>query len=54
MEGEELDEEKVFRGQLTPVFFGSAMTNFGVETFLNAFINMAPCPQPQTAGENNH
>ena len=51
MAGEELDEEKVRRGQLTPVFFGSAMTNFGVETFLNAFINMAPCPQAQMAGE---
>ena len=29
MAGEELDDEKVFRGQLTPVFFGSAMTNYG-------------------------
>ena len=46
-----IDEEKVRGGQLTPVFFGSAMTNFGVETFLNAFINMAPCPQAQMAGE---
>lgn len=51
MAGEELDEERVLRGQLTPVFFGSAMTNFGVETFLNDFIRMAPCPQPQMAGE---
>ena len=49
--GEELDQERVLRGRLTPVFFGSAMTNFGVETFLNAFIQMAPCPQPQLAGE---
>lgn len=49
--GEELDQERVLHGRLTPVFFGSAMTNFGVETFLNAFIQMAPCPQPQLAGE---
>src|SRR4028118_2416789 len=39
--GPELDLEKVHAGQLTPVFFGSAMTNFGVQLFLDAFLNYA-------------
>ena len=34
MAGDELDMEKVLKGELTPVFFGSAITNFGVEPFL--------------------
>lgn len=42
--GESFDMERVLDGQLTPVFFGSAMTNFGVEPFLEDFIRMAPCP----------
>ncbi|HMF28476.1 MAG TPA: EF-Tu/IF-2/RF-3 family GTPase, partial [Candidatus Cybelea sp.] len=31
-------------GKITPVFFGSAVTNFGVELFLDAFVEMAPAP----------
>jgi peptide chain release factor 3 len=42
--GEAFDWEKVQAGQLTPLFFGSAMTNFGVEPFLQAFLEMAPSP----------
>ncbi|MDD4494819.1 MAG: peptide chain release factor 3 [Eubacteriales bacterium] len=42
--GDEFDMEKVLSGQLTPLFFGSAITNFGVEPFLNEFISMAPAP----------
>ncbi|NLI52772.1 MAG: peptide chain release factor 3 [Clostridiales bacterium] len=42
--GEELDLDKVRAGELTPMFFGSAMTNFGVRPFLEAFIEMAPSP----------
>lgn len=51
--GAELDLEKVHRGQMTPVFFGSAMTNFGVEPFLNAFLDYAlkPTPHASTKGE---
>jgi peptide chain release factor 3 len=51
--GAELDLEKVHRGQMTPVFFGSAMTNFGVELFLNAFLDYAlkPTPHASTKGE---
>ncbi|MCP5045521.1 MAG: hypothetical protein GY944_31205 [bacterium] len=36
--------ERVRRGELTPMFFGSALTNFGVSPFLERFLEMAPCP----------
>ena len=42
--GGELDIDHVHQGQQTPVFFGSAMTNFGVELFLNAFLHYALKP----------
>ena len=34
----EFDQELVSKGELSPVFFGSALTNFGVETFLKHFL----------------
>ncbi|MGC6483768.1 MAG: peptide chain release factor 3 [Synechococcus sp.] len=51
--GAELDLEMVHAGELTPVFFGSAMTNFGVRPFLDAFLELAQKPMPRTsrAGE---
>lgn len=42
--GPELDQELVHQGKMTPVFFGSAMTNFGVELFLNSFLDYALKP----------
>jgi peptide chain release factor 3 len=42
--GTEFDLEKVHQGQLTPVFFGSAMTNFGVKLFLESFLDYALKP----------
>jgi peptide chain release factor 3 len=42
--GPELDLEQVHQGKMTPIFFGSAMTNFGVELFLNAFLDYALKP----------
>lgn len=42
--GDELDTEAVLRGEVTPMFFGSAMTNFGVELFLRSFIDSAARP----------
>ena len=42
--GEEFDIAKVLSGKVTPVFFGSAMSNFGVQQFLEDFIQMAPAP----------
>ena len=43
------DLEKVRAGQLSPVFFGSALTNFGVETFLQHFLDMTTSPLPRTS-----
>ncbi|KYG90866.1 peptide chain release factor 3 [Metasolibacillus sp. FSL K6-0083] len=45
--GNEYSEEKIRRGELTPVFFGSALTNFGVQTFLETYLQFAPAPQPR-------
>lgn len=42
--GNEFDENQVLKGELTPVFFGSALTNFGVETFLETYMQYAPAP----------
>ncbi|RAL20471.1 peptide chain release factor 3 [Lujinxingia litoralis] len=42
--GDPFDLERVRAGELTPMFFGSAMTNFGVGPFLKAFVEMAPSP----------
>ena len=44
------DLKKVRAGQLSPVFFGSALTNFGVETFLQHFLDMTTSPLPRTSG----
>ncbi len=41
---DELDMERVNKGKLSPVFFGSALTNFGVETFLSHFLDMTSPP----------
>ena len=45
--GDEFNMEKVKRGELTPMFFGSAMTNFGVQPFLEEFLELAPPPMPR-------
>lgn len=42
--GDSYDAERVLAGELSPMFFGSALTNFGVQTFLDAFLEMAPPP----------
>jgi len=44
MAGNGFDLDKVSQGELTPVFFGSAMTNFGVRPFLEEFLRLAPPP----------
>ncbi|MFZ7104159.1 MAG: peptide chain release factor 3 [Peptococcaceae bacterium] len=43
--GDPFDEEKIQKGKLTPVFFGSAISNFGVQSFLDQFIKLAPAPK---------
>ncbi|NTV77942.1 MAG: peptide chain release factor 3 [Clostridiales bacterium] len=45
----EFDIEAVQRGELTPVCFGSALTNFGVEIFLKQFLKMTTPPLPRKA-----
>ena len=45
----EFDQELVSQGELSPVFFGSALTNFGVEIFLKHFLKMTTSPLPRKA-----
>jgi peptide chain release factor 3 len=47
--GADLDLELVHAGELSPVFFGSAMTNFGVRPFLDAFLELAQKPSPRSS-----
>ena len=47
--GNEFDIDMVRKGQLTPVFFGSALTNFGVEPFLQEFLQLTTGPLPREA-----
>ncbi|MCP3773859.1 peptide chain release factor 3 [Paenibacillus sp. MZ04-78.2] len=49
--GDEFDYEKVRNGELTPVFFGSAINNFGVQTFLENFLQLAPIPTSRKSSE---
>ena len=44
------DLKAVQEGRLSPVFFGSALTNFGVEPFLDRFLELTPPPLPRYAG----
>ena len=46
----DFDMERVRHGKLSPVFFGSALTNFGVEPFLEDFLRMTTPPLPRQAG----
>ncbi|NLJ94177.1 MAG: peptide chain release factor 3 [Clostridiaceae bacterium] len=45
--GDDLDLDKVAIGEQTPLFFGSALNNFGVEFFLQEFLEMSPSPAPR-------
>lgn len=45
------NHEEYLKGELQPVFFGSALNNFGVKELLDAFIEIAPEPQPKKAEE---
>ncbi|MBP3311262.1 MAG: peptide chain release factor 3 [Butyricicoccus sp.] len=47
--GDEFDLDAVHHGKLSPVFFGSALTNFGVEPFLKKFLVMTPPPTARTS-----
>ena len=45
------DREQFLNGGQTPVFFGSAVNNFGVRELLDAFVELAPAPGPRAAAE---
>ncbi|MBI1298728.1 peptide chain release factor 3 [bacterium] len=49
--GATFDVDSFRAGDLTPVYFGSALNNFGVERFLDALVALAPSPQPR---QSNH
>ena len=51
MAGNDFDLEKVRQGKLSPVCFGSALTNFGIEPFLKHFLTMTTTPLPRSTGE---
>lgn len=47
--GSDFDRERFLAGEVSPTFFGSALTNFGVEPFLRAFLELSPPPVPREA-----
>ncbi len=47
--GNPFSREKFLKGEITPVFFGSALTNFGVEPFFDSFTDLAPAPHAYPA-----
>ena len=47
----EFDKEEYLKGELAPVFFGSALNNFGVQELLDCFVEIAPSPRPVKAEE---
>jgi peptide chain release factor 3 len=47
MAGGEFTTEAFLAGEVSPVFFGSALTNFGLEPFLRRFLDLAPAPTPR-------
>lgn len=47
--GNPFTRDQFLQGEVTPVFFGSALTNFGVESFLDAFVELAPNPGARPA-----
>lgn len=49
--GDEFDSELYLAGKQTPVFFGSAINNFGVQELLDCFVDMAPAPMPRNTEE---
>lgn len=46
-----LDREAYLRGEISPVFFGSAINNFGVKELLDCFVEIAPTPLPRITEE---
>lgn len=53
MAGNSFQQEQFLAGKVTPVFFASALTNFGIEPFFDAFIHLAPSPHMRLADKND-
>ena len=49
--GSSFSEEAFLAGDITPVFFGSAINNFGLEPFLQVLLDLAPAPGPRMSSE---
>ena len=49
--GDDFNHEQILDGSLTPVFFGSALTNFGVESFLESFLEITPPPSARNSNQ---
>ena len=43
--------DRFLRGEVTPVFFGSALTNFGLEPFIDRFLELAPPPRTRKTSD---
>src|SRR5688500_15384911 len=52
--GADVDRKSFLAGESTPVFFGSALTNFGVRLLLDAVVDLAPAPSPRPDAEGVH
>ena len=51
--GNAFDREAFLKGQITPVFFGSAMNSFGVSVFLDHFTDLCPAPGPRATDDDS-
>ena len=51
--GERFEAEEVDAGDMTPVFFGSAVNNFGIELLLKGFLELSPPPRPQMTAQGS-
>ena len=51
--GNKLDMQRFLAGEVTPTFFGSALTNFGLEPFFDAFVELAPSPSGRLVDSND-
>ena len=49
----EFDQDAFIKGEMTPVFFGTALGNFGVDQVLDAIVDWAPRPQPRSSHERD-
>ncbi|MFO0867041.1 MAG: peptide chain release factor 3 [Gemmataceae bacterium] len=51
--GTPFDKDRFARAELTPVFFGSGLTNFGIEPFLDAFVELCPPPRARQSDQGD-